>query len=147
MRWFPVVGWAERGGYTALEHGNSVPRFHVTWGTGPGVLAPFTARLKAGAAAGLVVAKFRHRVSELTSSGGSIDGVRGEILEPSAVPRGVASTRSITGEFACKAQAVIISAGGLAPIRRSCARTGPRAWARRPSTCSAACRIMSMAAC
>jgi len=113
MRWFPIVGWAERGGYTALEHGNSVPRFHVTWGTGPGVLAPFTARLKAGAAAGLVVAKFRHRVSELTSSSGAIDGVRGEILEPSAVPRGVASTRSITGEFACKAQAVIISAGGI----------------------------------
>ena len=46
LRWFPIVGWAERGGYTAMEHGNSVPRFHVTWGTGPGVLAPFIARVR-----------------------------------------------------------------------------------------------------
>ena len=38
MRWFPVVGWAERGGALAHGHGNSIPRFHVTWGTGPGVL-------------------------------------------------------------------------------------------------------------
>src|SRR5262247_3822128 len=80
LRWFPVVGWAERGGYTASEHGNSVPRFHVTWGTGPGVLAPFTARLGAATADGLVVTKFRHRVSELTLTGGQIDGVAGEIL-------------------------------------------------------------------
>ncbi len=36
MRFVPNVGWAERGGYLATGHGNSVPRFHVTWGTGPG---------------------------------------------------------------------------------------------------------------
>src|SRR5262245_35925044 len=113
LRWFPVVGWAERGGYTASEHGNSVPRFHVTWGTGPGVLAPFTARLGAAAADGLVVTKFRHRVSELTLTGGHIDGVRGEILEPSEVPRGAPSGRTIAGEFAFKAQAVIIGSGGI----------------------------------
>ncbi len=40
LRIFPVVGWAERGGYDATGHGNSVPRFHITWGTGPGVVAP-----------------------------------------------------------------------------------------------------------
>src|SRR5262245_12168246 len=113
MRWFPVVGWAERGGYTATEHGNSVPRFHVAWGTGPGVLAPFTARLKAAAAEGLVVAKFRHRVSELTMNGGQIDGVAGEILAPCQVPRGARSARTVTGEFAFKAQAIIISSGGI----------------------------------
>ena len=44
LRFFPVVGWAERGGHNAIGHGNSVPRFHVTWGTGPGVLAPFVQR-------------------------------------------------------------------------------------------------------
>ena len=44
VRWFPIVGWAERGGYTATGHGNSVPRFHITWGTGPGLVAPFAAR-------------------------------------------------------------------------------------------------------
>ncbi|HEU5242187.1 MAG TPA: FAD-dependent oxidoreductase, partial [Ornithinibacter sp.] len=41
ISFFPVVGWAERGGYTATGHGNSVPRFHIVWGTGPGILEPF----------------------------------------------------------------------------------------------------------
>ena len=52
IRWFPVVGWAERGGYLATGHGNSAPRFHVTWGTGPGVLAPFEQRVRAAASVG-----------------------------------------------------------------------------------------------
>ncbi|MGL4289420.1 MAG: FAD-binding protein, partial [Phreatobacter sp.] len=79
MRWFPLVGWAERGGGLATGHGNSVPRFHVTWGTGPGVIAPFEAKVRAAAAHGLVQLKFRHRVNGFTTSGGVIDGVEGEI--------------------------------------------------------------------
>ena len=113
VRWFPVVGWAERGGYTAMEHGNSVPRFHVTWGTGPGVIAPFVASVRAAAKKGLVHLKFRHRVCELTTTGGLIDGVRGEILGPSPVARGERSSRTVTGEFRLKAQAVIVAAGGI----------------------------------
>src|SRR5690349_15389309 len=54
-RSFPVVGWAERGGGAAEGHGNSVPRFHITWGTGPGVIAPFERRVRDAAARGLVV--------------------------------------------------------------------------------------------
>ena len=38
VRWVPLVGWAERGGGLADGPGNSVPRFHLTWGTVPGVL-------------------------------------------------------------------------------------------------------------
>jgi hypothetical protein len=34
VRFFPVVGWAERGDGRANGHGNSVPRFHIAWGTG-----------------------------------------------------------------------------------------------------------------
>src|SRR5680860_868220 len=66
-RLFPVVGWAERGGYNATGHGNSVPRFHVTWGTGPGVVGPFIDRVRQGVDAGLVSLKFRHRVDELVT--------------------------------------------------------------------------------
>ena len=51
---FPVVGWAERGGYEASGHGNSVPRFHITWGTGPGIVEPFARRVREAADAGLV---------------------------------------------------------------------------------------------
>ena len=54
VRFFPIVGWAERGGYTATGHGNSVPRFHITWGTGPGLLAPFVAQAKEAAERGLL---------------------------------------------------------------------------------------------
>src|SRR5664279_4919085 len=69
VRFFPIVGWAERGGYLATGHGNSVPRFHVTWGTGPGVVAPFARRVKEAAERGLVSLRFRHRVDELTATG------------------------------------------------------------------------------
>ncbi len=113
MRWFPLVGWAERGGYLADGHGNSVPRFHVTWGTGPGVVAPFERRVRDAAASGLVDFKFRHRVDGLTVTGGTVDGVRGAVLEPSEAARGTRSSRTETGEFELHAAAVVITSGGL----------------------------------
>ncbi len=113
VRFFPVVGWAERGGYGATGPGNSVPRFHVTWGTGPGVIEPFIRNLRAAEAKGLVSFRFRHRVSELTMTAGTVDGVSGEILEPSDVARGVSSSRVAAGDFHLRAQAVIVTSGGI----------------------------------
>ncbi len=113
MRWFPVVGWAERGGHLATGPGNSVPRFHITWGTGPGVVEPFERRVRAGVERGLVELRFRHRVDELTRSAGAITGVRGRVLEPSAVERGTRSSRVEVGDFDLRAEAVIVTAGGI----------------------------------
>lgn len=113
IRFFPIVGWAERGGYGATGHGNSVPRFHVTWGTGPGVVAPFERRVRDAVARGLVTLRFRHRVDALTSTGGAVDGVRGAILEPGTVDRGRPSTRTEVGEFEFRSQAVIVTSGGI----------------------------------
>jgi uncharacterized protein len=113
VRFFPIVGWAERGGHNAIGHGNSVPRFHITWGTGPGILAPFVDRSRRAANEKLLTFKFRHRVNELTKSGGTIDGVRGDILEPSPVERGRKSSRNIVGGFELKAQAIIVASGGI----------------------------------
>ncbi len=113
MRWFPFVQWAERGGYLANGHGNSVPRFHVTWGTGPAVVEPFERRVRAAVARGQVRLAFRHRVTELTTTGGVVDGVRGEVLEPSTVERGAPSSRVVAGEFALRAQAVVVTSGGI----------------------------------
>jgi uncharacterized protein len=113
MRWMPVVGWAERGGYGAIGHGNSVPRFHVTWGTGPGVLEPFIRRVREAERRGLVELRFRHRVDELTTTGGAIDGVLGRVLAPSDVERGEQSTRDELDDFALTAQAVIVTSGGI----------------------------------
>ncbi|MFS8203806.1 FAD-binding dehydrogenase [Streptomyces sp. CWNU-52B] len=113
VRWFPVVSWAERGGYDAGGHGNSVPRFHITWGTGPGLVAPFERRVREGVARGLVQLKFRHRVTGLSRGAGTVDTVSGEVLEPSSVARGQASGRTVTGAFELRAQAVIVTSGGI----------------------------------
>jgi predicted oxidoreductase len=113
LKIFPVVQWAERGGYPATGHGNSVPRFHVTWGTGPGVVEPFARRVLAAADRGLVSLRFRHRVTELTVTGGVVDGVRGERLADDGAPRGVASSREVVGDFALRAQAVVVASGGI----------------------------------
>ncbi|MFE3641583.1 FAD-binding dehydrogenase [Streptomyces sp. NPDC059169] len=113
VRFFPVVGWAERGGYEATGHGNSVPRFHITWGTGPGLVEPFERRVRTGAARGLVEMRFRHRVTGLGRTAGAVDTVTGEVLEPSGAERGTASSREITGTFELRAQAVVITSGGI----------------------------------
>jgi hypothetical protein len=113
IRFFPIVGWAERGGYTATGHGNSVPRFHIIWGTGPGVVAPFAKRVREGARQGLVELRFRHRVDELIALDGAVVGARGAVLAPDDAARGVASNRDVVGEFDLRAGAVIVASGGI----------------------------------
>jgi predicted oxidoreductase len=113
MRWFPVVGWAERGGAFAHGHGNSVPRFHVTWGTGPGVLAPFVEKAKAMAASGRLAFRFRHRVDRLDITDGRVTGISGAVLARDSVLRGQPSSREEQGDFALSASAVIVSSGGI----------------------------------
>ncbi|MBN9612517.1 MAG: FAD-binding protein, partial [Actinobacteria bacterium] len=110
---FPVVGWAERGGSTASGHGNSVPRFHITWGTGPGLVAPFAARLRQGIAEGMAKYRPRHRVNELVTTDGRVTGARGDLLAPDPSPRGVSSSREPAGAFEFEAGAVIIASGGI----------------------------------
>ncbi|MES0199409.1 FAD-binding dehydrogenase [Mesorhizobium sp. M0011] len=113
LKFFPVVGWAERGGGNAIGHGNSVPRFHITWGTGPGVLEPFVLRVREAQKRGLISFRFRHRVNELTRTGAVVTGVRGDILQPSIVERGHKSSRNVAGDFELHAQAVIVASGGI----------------------------------
>jgi predicted oxidoreductase len=113
MRFFPVVGWAERGDGSASGHGNSVPRFHITWGTGPGVLEPFLRRVQAARAAGRLELRFRHRVDELVLSDGTVTGVRGRVLAPDDAERGRPTNRDVTGSFELTAQAVLVSSGGI----------------------------------
>ena len=103
-RIFPVVGWAERAR-------NSVPRFHITWGTGPGVLKPFVRRAKEMEAR--IAFRFRHRVAALIVEGGAVTGVTGTVLEPTGVERGQSSSREAIGDFTIRASAVIVTSGGI----------------------------------
>ncbi|MFG2138626.1 FAD-binding dehydrogenase [Streptomyces sp. NPDC048650] len=109
----PNVGWAERGAGTATGHGNSVPRFHITWGTGPEVVRVFREPILEAASRGLVTFKYRHRVDELIVEGGAAVGVRGALLETSEQARGVASSRETVGDFELRAQAVVVTSGGI----------------------------------
>lgn len=110
---FPVVGWAERGGSTASGHGNSVPRFHITWGTGPGLVHPFASRLRQGIAEGTARYRPRHRATNLEVTNGRVTGVRGEVLAAESAKRGEPSNRRVVADFEFKAQSVIIASGGI----------------------------------
>jgi predicted oxidoreductase len=113
MRWFPAVGWAERGAAGASASGNSVPRFHVTWGTGPGVIEPFERCVRAHQKTGRVQFRFRHMVRGLSITNGVVHGVYGDVLEPTGAARGASSSRHVVGEFNLSAQAVVVTSGGL----------------------------------
>lgn len=110
LRIFPLVGWAERGGYDARGHGNSVPRFHITWGTGPAIVEIFARQLRDRST---VRFAHRHQVDELIVENGAVTGVRGSVLEPSTESRGVASSRTVVGQFEFRAPAVIVTSGGI----------------------------------
>jgi predicted oxidoreductase len=113
LRVMPSPGWAERGGGAAIGHGNSVPRFHLTWGTGPGVVEPFERRVRQAVERGLVRFAFRHRVDELSLTGGAVTGVSGAVLEPTTARRGEDTSRTAVGAFEARAPVVIVTSGGI----------------------------------
>ncbi|REJ29086.1 MAG: FAD-binding dehydrogenase [Caldibacillus debilis] len=113
VRFFPIVGWAERGGHLADGHGNSVPRFHITWGTGPGLVKPFADRVREAVKAGLVDYRPRHRVDEIIMRNGAAAGVKGSVLEPDGRPRGEATSRTAIGEFEFFSDIVLLASGGI----------------------------------
>ncbi|KAK3377200.1 fumarate reductase/succinate dehydrogenase flavoprotein-like protein [Lasiosphaeria ovina] len=109
------VGWAERGDGRADGHGNSVPRFHLTWGTGPEVVRVFAEPVKEAEKKGIVEFKFRHVVDEIIvdDATGRAIGVKGRVLEPEETARGVKSSRTVVGEFEIFGSAVLVSSGGI----------------------------------
>ncbi|KAL0468020.1 FAD binding domain-containing protein [Neurospora intermedia] len=115
------VGWAERGdGRGAGGHGNSVPRFHVSWGTGPEVVRVFREPVEKKEREGVVEMRFRHCVDEIVvdEDTGRAVGVKGRVLEEEeeekeGLARGMSSSRVATGEFEIRGAAVIIASGGI----------------------------------
>ncbi|SHM38958.1 hypothetical protein SAMN05444360_11192 [Chryseobacterium carnipullorum] len=108
-----MVGWAERGDGSATGHGNSVPRFHVSWGTGTGVVKPFVDKAYEAQEKGLLQMKFRHRVTELILENDKIKGVKGDILENDDKERGAATNRNILSPFEYRAAHTIVASGGI----------------------------------
>lgn len=113
MKFFPIVGWAERGDGNAMGHGNSVPRFHVTWGTGPGVVKPFADSARQAEDDGLLIFKFRHRVTKLLIAYGEVVGVEGDILAVDNKARGEKTNRDVVDSFSIGCSEVVIASGGI----------------------------------
>ena len=130
VRWFPLVQWAERGGYTVPGHGNSVPRFHVTWGTGPGIVQPFA---DAVLASHRVRIRSRHKVTGIDVGEGGVR-VHGSVLTASEAPRGAANPTSTVGEFSFSAQAVVVASGGIGGNFDLVRKNWPRAYGEPPQT-------------
>src|SRR6201995_1471159 len=129
LKIFPLVGWAERGGYGAQGHGNSVPRFHIAWGTGPAIVDIFARRLVDNPS---VRFAYRHQVDALLGDVGVWTGVRGTVLEPSAEPRGFPSSRNGLGQFEFRASAVIVSSGGIGGNHDLVRKNWPKRMGRVP---------------
>lgn len=113
IHFFPVVGWAERGGSLAGGHGNSVPRFHIVWGTGPGIVEPFANKVLQAQKDNKITYLCRHQVTTLKTENGAVIGIEGNILEPSLTERGVESSRQSIGTFEYFADAVVVCSGGI----------------------------------
>ncbi|MGW6117980.1 FAD-binding dehydrogenase [Nocardia sp. NPDC055165] len=130
----PTVGWAERGDLRADGHGNSVPRFHVAWGTGTGVVAPFTASALRAEETGQVIFQHRHRVDGLVFTDGAVTGVRGAILADDEAERGAPSNRDVVGEFEISADAVVLATGGIGGDHDLVRRHWPEQMGTPPAT-------------
>lgn len=114
MGLMPHVGWAERGSGLAGGHGNSVPRFHIAWGTGPEVVRVFREPVVKAAEGGLVEFRWRHRVDDLVVDGGRVVGVRGKTLAPDMEkPIGSKTNRDELKDFEVRGRAVVVASGGI----------------------------------
>lgn len=134
MRWFPVVGWAERGGALANGHGNTVPRFHITWGTGTGVVKPFADLMVRHAADGHLRMGFRHRANGLLVENGTVKGVTGDVLEDSTAQRGQSTSRKVIGAFEHRAESVIVTSGGIGGNHAMVRKHWPARMGKAPKT-------------
>jgi predicted oxidoreductase len=134
MRWFPVVGWAERGGALANGHGNTVPRFHITWGTGTGVVKPFADLMVRYAADSHLKMGFRHRVNGLIVETGAVKGVTGEVLENTTAQRGQSTSRKVVGAFEHRAESVIVTSGGIGGNHAMVRKHWPARMGKAPKT-------------
>jgi predicted oxidoreductase len=86
VRFFPVVNWAERGVY---GDGNSVPRFHLTWGTGKALVDAMWDAIQGHRTRSRLDVRFRTRVTELVTEREAVVGCRvdpdGELLAEQVV--------------------------------------------------------------
>lgn len=118
VRFLPVVNWVERGEF---RPGNSVPRFHVAWGTGKGVAEALIAALRGHRNAGRLTLRFNCRVERLLTHGGRIEGAAG-VDEENGTP------------FELRAEQIVVASGGINGDLERVRQNWHRDWGKPPST-------------
>jgi len=116
VSFLPVVNWVERGEF---RPGNSVPRFHVAWGTGRGIADALVAALRGHDNAARLTIRFNARVERLVLRGGRIDGAEG-VDEREGTP------------FEARAAQVVVAAGGINGNLDRVRQHWHRDWGRPP---------------
>lgn len=97
IQFLPLVNWPERG---VFHPGNSVPRWHITWGTGYEIIDRLVKALRAHPGYADLQVFFEHEVSGLDVQAGRVQGVYGRDLK--------------TGrEFRARAENTVIASGGI----------------------------------
>lgn len=71
IKFMPAVNWVERGRF---GDGNSVPRYHVLWGTSRHMTLTLIGKLKEFEVQGKLSIYHRHRITELVIKNGAITG-------------------------------------------------------------------------
>jgi predicted oxidoreductase len=94
---FPVVNWVERGEF---RPGNSLPRFHMVWGTGRELSDKLIAALRRHPHADKLTLRFGHKVENLLLENGKVCGATG-VEEKGAIP------------FEARAEHIVVATGGL----------------------------------
>jgi predicted oxidoreductase len=97
VEFLPVVNWAERG---LFRPGNSVPRWHIAWGTGHAIIEAVTAALDNHPHRDRLEIRCGHRVERLLVEAGRVVGCCG-------------GTENEGGEFEARADHVVLASGGI----------------------------------
>ncbi|GIV33019.1 MAG: FAD-binding dehydrogenase [Chitinophagales bacterium] len=116
ISFFPVVHWVERG---LFKPGNSVPRFHMVWGTGYGLTTTLIQHLLSHPRRQNLTLLFGHRVTDISFTNKRASGLTG-VTEPEGHP------------FRIEADAVVIAAGGMGGNIERVKRQWYKPWGEPP---------------
>jgi uncharacterized protein len=118
VKFFPVVHWVERG---LFQPGNSVPRFHMVWGTGHGLIEALLDHLKSHSNYQNLTVCFQHKAEEFEIESEKIVAING-VDEKNKIP------------FICEAENFVVATGGINGCMKKVRKHWHDEWKTPPET-------------
>ena len=97
LKFMPAVNWVERG---RLGEGNSLPRYHIVWGTARELVRRLVEAMRAADPGGRLTVLHQHRVDALEHTAGAVSGA-------------IATDELFGHEVRLSAPAVVLACGGI----------------------------------